>query len=120
VLYLYYKQNVTQTKELKMKLYHGTKKENKESILEYGLEPQVSNKLNSEGVRLEGEFVYGFENIEDAINFMVYDNNTPEEDIAVFEFISESPIKDVEYDDGAYAHKTVENVEAKIVKIEAL
>lgn len=57
-----------------MKLYHGTDKENLESILENGLEPYFSEKVSNDE-RLNQSAVYGFSNIEDAIDFMIYDNN---------------------------------------------
>ena len=61
-----------------MKLYHGTNEEYLESIKEFGLEANCTDKPSKEdfeaGIVTEKEVVYGFNNINDAISFG-YDNN---------------------------------------------
>ena len=102
-------------KQTGMILYHSTKKENIESILENGLEPSLSNKI-SHDERLNVYAVYGFNNIQDAIDFMVYDNN--ESEYAVFSFQSEYVVIDTEYDENnAYAVITDENIKCTLVNI---
>ena len=83
-----------------MKLYHATKLENIDNILENGIVAMQSEK-ESRDTRLSGSFVYGFDNIEDAVDFMVYDNNCS--DYAVVSFEAVSTVVDPEYDDGAFA-----------------
>ena len=96
-----------------MKLYHGTDKENLESILENGLEPYFSEKVSNDE-RLNQSAVYGFSNIEDAIDFMIYDNNQSE--YAIFEIQSEDVVLDPEYEDNnAFAIITNNNINCKLV-----
>lgn len=96
-----------------MKLYHATKLENVESIEKYGIEPQLSTKI-SNNERLNQVAVYGFDNMQDAIDFMVWDNNTS--DWAVFEFEAENVVSDTEYEGNAWAVITDEYVPAVLVK----
>ena len=83
-----------------MKLYHATSKENIENILVQGLTAVHSIK-ESEDVRLEGKYVFGFDNIDDARNYIVYDNNCP--DYAIVSFTSDDAIIDPEYDGESFA-----------------
>ena len=93
-----------------MKLYHATSIDNLEEISEYGLRPSLSEKL-SLNERLDAEAVYGFDNIDDAIDFIT-DNGCSE--YAIFSFECETPIKDTEFESGAYAYITEEFVKASI------
>lgn len=52
-----------------MKLYHASPIENKEDILEYGIYSNESDKISNDE-RLSGSYVFGFNNIADAINFI--------------------------------------------------
>ena len=52
-----------------MKLYHASPIENKENILEYGIYSNESDKISNDE-RLSGSYVFGFNNIADAINFI--------------------------------------------------
>lgn len=81
-----------------MKLYHATKKENTDSILKQGLLAVESTRWTGTE-RLDGEFVYGFDNAQDAVDFMVWDNNTDEDDVVVFCFDADNAIIDTEYDE---------------------
>ena len=96
-----------------MKLYHATKKENAEYIIAQGLDAQISNKKSSDP-RLNQAAIYGFDNLQDAIDFMVWDNNIPEDNIAVFVFETNNAIKDPEYDGNSYAILD-ENIQVKQV-----
>lgn len=85
-----------------MKLYHATKKSLVDYIKAYGaLSTQVSEKVSNDE-RLNKEAVYGFDNFDDAYNFIVWDNNSAD-DYAIFSFDAENVIIDIEYEDGAYA-----------------
>jgi len=96
--------DLTKEKE-KMKLYHATKKENKESILMNGLIPTESTKVSNDP-RLNDCYVYGFNNLQDAIDFMVWDNNTDIDDVVVFAFDTEEAIEDTEYDGNSFGTKS--------------
>ena len=85
-----------------MKLYHATHINNVEGIENNGLIANESEKV-SEDERLNCESVYGFDNIEDAIDFLVWDNNVEIENVAVFSFDAVDPIEDPEYDGNAFA-----------------
>lgn len=94
-----------------MKLYHATKAENKENILEVGLSAVESDKLSNDE-RLEGEFVFGFDNIDDARDFITCDCSESEYVIFAFDVSESDLIVDTEYDGEAFAvAMDVENVE---------
>jgi hypothetical protein len=89
-----------------MKLYHATKIENKESIVNYGLIPAdfTGNKLNEAGV-------YGFDNINDARDFATYDKNL-EDQYIIISFECDNVAIDPEYTGNAYVtHDIVRNIE---------
>lgn len=96
-----------------MKLYHATRIENIESIEKYGIEPKLSDKISNDE-RLNQSAVYGFDNMQDAIDFMVYDNC--QSDWAIFEFETSEAILDPEYEGNAWALVTSEDVKANLVK----
>ena len=96
-----------------MKLYHATSIENVESILKYGIEPKLSDKISNDE-RLNRAAVFGFDNMQDAIDFMVYDNC--QSDWAVFEFETSEAVLDTEYEGNAWALITSEDVKAILVK----
>ena len=93
----------------KMKLYHATERKNKESILINGLIPTESTKVSNDP-RLHDCYVYGFDNLQDAVDFMVWDNNTDIEDVIVFTFETEEAIEDTEYDGNSFATKSYTNL----------
>jgi len=97
-----------------MKLYHGTKKSNIDSITEFGIEPMVSDKI-SHDTRLNMSVVYAFDNLQSAVDFMVYDQC--EQHYAVFMVETDDYILDTEYSesDGAYAIVSDENIMAELV-----
>lgn len=96
-----------------MTLYHGTWADKLDSILEFGLEPQVSTRL-SHDTRLNQVSVYGFDNLQDAIDFMVYDSN--EQNWAVVSFEADNCVIDPEYgESSAFAVITDDNIPAKFV-----
>ena len=88
--------------DMKKRLYHATNKDNVDSILSDGLRLNESTKISNDP-RLNDELVYGFDNLDDAINFMVYDNSTDIDDVAVFTFDAENIIEDPEYDGNSFA-----------------
>ena len=102
-----------QLKHTTMKLYHATTIENVESIEKYGIEANLSEKISNND-RLNQSAVYGFDNMQDAIDFMVWDNNTS--DWAIFEFDSENVVLDPEYEGNAWAVITNEPIQAFLVK----
>jgi len=88
-----------------MKLYHATKKENEDNILNNGL-------VATEGMQndLDEIGVYGFDNLSDALNFGI--DQGWENEFDVFSFDVNDAEKDPEYDDGAYVvHHNVSDVE---------
>ena len=85
-----------------MKLYHATKVENRVSILNNGLIPAdfTGNELDEIGV-------YGFDNIDDARDFAIYDKNL-EDQYIIISFDCDNAEIDPEYDGNAYVtHDTV-------------
>lgn len=92
-----------------MKLYHATKKENIDSILNNGLIPNESPKT-SNNPRLNDIYIYGFVSLQDAIDFMVYDNNADIDDVAVFAFEADQTVMDTEYDGNSFAAKEICNL----------
>lgn len=93
-----------------MKLYHATSIENLEYINEYGLRPSLSQKVSNDE-RLNQEAVYGFNNIDDAIEFIT-DNGFPS--YAVYSFECQNPVLDTEYESNSYAFITDDYVEATL------
>ena len=85
-----------------MKLYHATSENNLESIENFGIIAQHSFKPGEDeynrNVVSEGEVVYGFDNIEDAISFG-YDN-ADHIIVCVFDVDDEEVSTDKEYEDG--------------------
>jgi hypothetical protein len=80
-----------------MKLYHASPIENKENILEYGIYSNESDKISNDE-RLSGSYVFGFNNMADAINFIT--DNTSDYVIFSFEVPDYDVIQDTEYEDG--------------------
>ena len=105
-------------KHTTMKLYHATNIDNVDSILQCGLWVSESNKADEEerqrGVVTEGEVVYGFNNIQDAITFG-YDNN---DHIAICVFdVPDCEVKvDIEYDDNV-AYTVNHNIDSDNISI---
>lgn len=95
-----------------MTLYHGTCADKIDSILQYGLEPQISKKLSNDP-RLNKSAVYGFDTVQAAIDFMVYDNC--EQNWVVFSFEANDIVSDPEYDSEAFAVVTDDNIKAQLV-----
>jgi len=85
-----------------MKLYHATKIENIESIINNGIIGNLSNK-KSVDLQLNINCVYGFDNLSDAENFIVYDNNQSQYAIFEIETGTNKIIADTEYKGGSYA-----------------
>lgn len=80
-----------------MKLYHASPIENEEDILEFGILSNESDKISNDE-RLSGSYVYGFNNIDSAIDFIT--DNTPDYVIFSFEVPDCDVIQDTEYEDG--------------------
>lgn len=80
-----------------MKLYHATSIENKEEILSYGIFSNESDKISNDE-RLSGSYVFGFNNIDAAINFIT--DITSDYVIFSFEVLESDVIMDTEYEDG--------------------
>lgn len=93
-----------------MKLYHATSIENVEYINEYGLRPSLSQKVSNDE-RLNQEAVYGFNNIDDAIDFITDNGFTS---YAVYSFECQNPVLDTEYESNSYAFITDDYVEATL------
>ena len=93
-----------------MKLYHATSIINLEEISEYGLRPSLSEKVSFDE-RLDVEAVYGFDNMEDAVDFIT-DNEYSE--YVIFSFECENAVQDTEYESGAYAMITDKFVKANV------
>lgn len=93
-----------------MKLYHATSIENIEYINEYGLRPSLSQKVSNDE-RLNKEAVYGFNNIDDAIDFITDNGFTS---YAVYSFECQNPVLDTEYESNSYAFITDDYVEATL------
>jgi len=84
-----------------MKLYHATSIDNKENILEFGLMANESDKLSNDE-RLSGSYVFGFNNIDSAIDFIT--DNTSDYVIFSFDVCDSDVIVDTEYEcDSAFA-----------------
>lgn len=100
-----------------MKLYHATKIDNKEAILEFGLFANESDKISND-VRLDGEYVFGFNNLESAINF-IEDNCEPCYIVFSFNVSDSDAIKDTEYVDAdGDAYAVPFNISANMLTIE--
>ena len=110
--------NAEWQKNTTMKLYHATNIENVDSILQYGLWTSESSKADDEerqrGVVTEGEVVYGFNNIQDAITFG-YDNNDHIA-ICVFDVSDREVSVDLEYDDNV-AYTVNHNIDPDNIRI---
>jgi len=95
-----------------MRLYHATKKENIESIKEFGIEPKISKKI-SHNKRHDDGGVYGFISLKNAIDFALdncYDY------FVVFAFESDNYIDDPEYDENeSKIDKSGNNIFAELV-----
>lgn len=92
-----------------MKLYHGTRLDVKERILENGIEPNVAENPNS--IICE-EGIFAFNNLDDAIRYAR--DLCESRGIAVFSFEIDDDecILDPEYDDGnAYFVETEDTIE---------
>jgi hypothetical protein len=99
-----------------MKLYHGTKTNYLQNILDQGLVAEVSSKI-SHNVRLNVSCVYGFDTLQAAQDFMLYDNNENHYSIVSFDVRDADVVRDTEYDNGAYA-VACEKIEASKLTVE--
>ncbi len=100
-----------------MKLYHTTALENKDSVLENGLVPQVTDAISGsdDNDRIFETGIFGFADIKDAVEFGK-DNFAGE--MAIFEFEADEVIEDPEYDGGvAYFYPATDAVDAELVRI---
>ena len=86
-----------------MRLYHATTKANFEAIEHFGFIEANESPKASNDVRLNGAFVYGFDNINDALDFMVWTNNIEMENVAILRFEVDDAVIDTEYNGNAYA-----------------
>ena len=85
-----------------MTLYHATSAKNIKGILSAGIKANRSGKI-SNNVRLNDSFVYAFDNIGDAENFIIYDNNENHYAIFAIETDGMEVVTDSEYESGAFA-----------------
>lgn len=99
-----------------VRLFHATRKANAAAIAANGIEPAVSDKTSADEQRLGLRAVFGFDTIEAARDFAVWDNNLAD-DYAIFAFSATDPVADPEYPSGAWAVVTDEPVSAELVEI---
>ncbi|MCX7772654.1 MAG: hypothetical protein N2376_06020 [Clostridia bacterium] len=95
-----------------MKLYHGTRLDVKDEILENGIEPNITEASSHirDDERLLQMGIFGFDNIDDAISFArdLCDSSG----IVVFSFDVDDALVDPEYDGESFFYPTNNNVEA--------
>lgn len=99
---------------IKMKLYHGTRLDVKELILENGIAPNTTEASSGldDSERCLDNGIFGFDNLDDAISFA--NDLCDKSGIAVFGFEVDNAIIDKEYDGNAYFYATDENVAANL------
>lgn len=97
-------------------LFHATNEDYASSVLEFGIEAQSSDKP-SLSERLDGSFVFGFDNIDDAISFGL--DNFNHYAIFSFEVEESEAIVDTEYDGAAFAvERNIGSKELKLIGID--
>ena len=98
-----------------MKLYHVTEYENLETIEENGLEPNYSARVtNADRPNLQDyKGVYGFTNLQNAIELGLTDYGSG--DAVIVEFEASNHIDDPEYDGESKFVETDEPISAKLV-----
>lgn len=84
-----------------MTLYHATSAKNIKGILSTGIKANKSKKI-SNNIRLNASCIYAFDNISDAENFIIYDNNENHYAIFAIETEGMEVVVDSEYEDGAF------------------
>lgn len=77
--------------------------------MENGLIPTESTKASND-LRLNDCYIYGFNNLQDAVDFLVWDNNTDIDDVIVFTFDAEDVVEDTEYNGNSFAAKSYKNL----------
>lgn len=100
-----------------MKLYHGTKIENLEGIIENGLYPQITDKISNESERILEAGIFAFTTLKDAKDFAR--DNSGGGEIAILEIeIDENDyniLDDPEYDGEAKFIESDENIFGEVV-----
>jgi hypothetical protein len=94
----------------KVKLYHGTRIDCKDRIIEIGIEPNITEASShiSDDERFLQSGIFGFDNLDDAISFAA--DLCESSGVAVFSFNIDNALVDPEYNGESYFVPTEENV----------